>query len=190
MSDSNKQQQRLYASLNKNLLGARFGGSAAEAHGIASALCCRGVASAALSSAASLSAESPSWVDKFNLSDSISLVGMQSLMEMTLRQLKQSHFGFALWLPQDVELILEANALSQWCSGFIIALLHDNVNLKDTLSTTAAEAFDDIVQIAELEHTADGEVGQTLAANEEAFFAIAEHVRISVQLLFEEMHPH
>ncbi|MFT5258664.1 MAG: hypothetical protein ACI9J2_000616 [Saprospiraceae bacterium] len=172
-------QQRLYNSLNQSLITSQFGGSAAEAHGIASALCCRGVGINQLDPI----------LDKFNLTDQVALVSVQSLMEMSKRNLGQTNFSFELWLPQEVGLIFESSALSQWCSGFIIAFLHDGEGIMDKLGETAAEAIDDIVQIAAIEHTADSEEDQALADNEVAFFEITEYVRMSVQLIFEELNP-
>ena len=178
-SDSDK-QQRLYTGLNQSLLTSDFAGSAAQAHGIASALCCRAITPAQVEDIS----------DKFNLNDQVSLVSVQSLMEMSLRNLSQTNFSFDLWLPQDAGLIVESAALSEWCSGFIIAFLHNGETILDTLSEMAKEAIDDLIEIAGVEHTIDTGEDEHFAQNEVAFFEIREYVRMSVQLVFEELNPH
>lgn len=111
-------------------------------------------------------------------------------MEMSLRNLSQTTFSFDLWLPQDAGLIAESTALSQWCSGFIIAFLHDGDGILNKLSETGKEAVDDIIEIAGVEHTADTGEDEHHAQNEVAFFKIREYVRMSVQLVFEDFNPH
>ncbi len=179
IESASEKQARLYEGLDQNLLASEFGGSTAEAHGIASALCCRGFSSAGIDDV----------TDKFNLNDDASLLGVQSLMEMSLRNLSQTHFSFDLWLPQDASLIFESRALSQWCSGFVIAFLHDGEQILETLSDTASEAIEDIIEIATVEHTSTNEEEQNVTENEVAFFEICEYVRMGVQLIFEELNP-
>ncbi len=181
-TDSEK-QQRLYASLNERLLVASFGGSAAEAHGIASALCCRGLSSSQLDPIA----------DKFNLDDEVSMLAIQSLMEMSLRNLSQTNFSFDLWLPEEQDVVLASSALSQWCSGFIIALLHDGDGILNDLSKESNEAVQDIIEIAALEHSLDTDSGvsadEQQKQDEIALFELQEYVRMSAQLVYEELNP-
>lgn len=68
-ASSADKQQRLYAGLNQSLMMSDFGGSAAEAHGIAAALCCRNMAIA----------EVVEMSDTFNFNDQVLLLSVQKL---------------------------------------------------------------------------------------------------------------
>jgi hypothetical protein len=114
---------------------------------------------------------------------------MLEAADSTRQQLDDDDLGFQLWLPDDDEdLDDRTGALSQWCTGFLAGLAL-NGNLPD-LSAEAAEAMEDIQQIA----TAAYDDGDDLApeddaneADEQAFCEIVEYVRVIALLLREEL---
>jgi uncharacterized protein YgfB (UPF0149 family) len=100
-------------------------------------------------------------------------------------QLADEQMRFALWLPADEEALEDrTEALSHWCTGFLAALGGAGDRLGN-LPGEAAEALDDLRQIATATVSGDGD-----AEEEEAAFAeLVEYVRIAVLTLREGLRP-
>ncbi len=164
-------QQNLYAALDQKLRNSAFDGSAAQAHGIACGLVCRNIQSAELEQTA----------QHLNFYDDGAITALESLMEMSTRDLNQAEFSFDLWMPDDDDLAIQLGALADWSQGFVIGLLHDGNAVLEQLSPELQESVQDIIQIAGLEATQSD-------TNEDAiaFIEIKEYLRMATQLIFEE----
>jgi uncharacterized protein len=104
------------------------------------------------------------------------------LYERSLTQLDDSGFGFQLLLPSDdTALVLRAESLGQWCSGFLsgFGLAFDHSRHK--LSTEISESMEDLAQIAKV--AMDEEVDQTA---EQSYMELVEHVRLAAMMVYAE----
>jgi uncharacterized protein YgfB (UPF0149 family) len=107
------------------------------------------------------------------------------LLETTVQQLDDEELGFDLWLPDDDEALEERTiSLARWCAGFLAGLASGGQF--DSLSEEALEAIDDLQQIGRAELTAPGGVDEDSEDDEEAFFEIAEYVRVVALMMREE----
>mgnify|MGYP001117352797 CR=1 FL=1 len=168
-------QADLYRLLDQNLRDSPFGGSAAQAHGIACGLVSRDIDSTDLGSE----------IAHLNFADPISIRALESLLEMSLRDLNQIEFGFDLWLPDVDELSIRLDSLAEWAQGYIIGLLFDGNEIRTQLSNELNESVQDVIEIAGLESsssTADGD-------DEIAFIELREYLRMTTQLIYEELNP-
>jgi uncharacterized protein YgfB (UPF0149 family) len=105
--------------------------------------------------------------------------------ENTVQQLADEDLGFALWLPDDEESLEERTiALAQWCSGFLAGLASGGQ--LDALSEEAAEAIEDLQQIARAELSSPaGDTGES-EEDEVAYAEIVEYVRVVALMMREE----
>lgn len=166
------EQQILYQSLDSSLRKSDFDGSAAQAHGIACGFVCRNVPSTELEATAA----------HLSFTDSPSMTALESLIDMSLRDLNQAEFSFDLWLPDVEALEPQIVALSDWAQGFVMGLLHDGNEILNQLNTEQQNSIEDIIQIAGLDATTSEETD-----DETAFFELREYLRMAAQLIFEEL---
>ena len=110
---------------------------------------------------------------------------LESVLSETTKTLHEGGFEFRLLLPDEAsELDYRTEAIADWCQGFVLGLLNDGrMNIED-LPGEAGEAARDIMTIAEAQSGVDDE--QT---EEDALVEIEEFLRISAQLIYEELHP-
>jgi len=112
---------------------------------------------------------------------------LQILHTETLRALRGNEMEFAPFLPDDdLPLAQRAEALAQWCQGFLYGYGSVGSERRPKLPTEAEEVLRDLSQIAR------ASAGDTEPTDEdEADYAeIVEYVRVSVQLLFDELAKH
>jgi len=114
---------------------------------------------------------------------------LQTLATTSWQALDAGEMGLELLLPADEALLEDrAEALSFWCQGFIHGLgVGSNPDgsssvLKDELTREIVTDFSEITRAA---FAAD----ETEEEGEAAYVELVEFVRVSVQLLFEELHP-
>ena len=89
-------------------------------------------------------------------------------------------------LPDDESpLALRADALSQWCQGFLYGLGSGTTSDPGKVSVEAGEIIRDFTEITHVGVDADEENEE----NEVAFAEVVEFVRVGVQLLFAELAP-
>ena len=114
-----------------------------------------------------------------HLSDNLNIYFNQTL------QVLDSHmFEFELALPdEDSSSEYRTEEIAAWCRGFLTAYRHSIKN-DDALSPDAAEALKDLTQIAFAE-TGEGEAEEI----EQALAELEEYLRISVQLIFDDLNP-
>lgn len=85
-------------------------------------------------------------------------------------------FSFDLWLPKEGSLKSRAEALAEWCQGFLYGI---GLGGGIAWSQEARELLSDIEKIATLQ--AEGEEEE-----ERAFVELVEYLRVAVQSLIEE----
>ena len=114
-----------------------------------------------------------------HLSDSLTIYFNQ-----TLQVLDNHMFEFELALPEeDSSNVHRTEELAAWCRGFLTAYRH-SINDENPLSEDAAEAFGDLIEIAFAE-TGEGDEEEL----EQALAELEEYLRISVQLIFDDLNP-
>ena len=150
-------------------------GSAAEAHGLLSALACLGTGPESVRGSARL----------LNLDDEGHLEIIDSLYAMVCRDLRNDGFGFQLLLPGDRSPVQDrVEAVSDWCQGFLLGICHVDGQLPDGAGPEVREAVDDIREIGRLETGPDDPED-----NERALTEIVEFLRVAVQLVHDCLQP-
>lgn len=170
----------IYADLERRLRASRFGGGAAEAHGVICGLACRGADGEKLRAQAA---------GVLRLSAPADVELIDGLRGLVARDLRADDFAFDLLLPgDDARAAQRAAAVADWCGGFMQGFLpdRDSAAALATLPGAVREAFDDIMAISCADAPpadADGEATARQLAE------IEEYLRVAVQLIFEELNP-
>ena len=112
---------------------------------------------------------------------------LETLFADTRQRLLERQSEFAPLLPEDADSTrARAEALAQWCEGFLHGLVSDvrSERLKERL---AEEPLRDIIRDM-LEITrATVEDDSDDASNEEAYVELVEYLRVAAQLTYEEL---
>lgn len=102
------------------------------------------------------------------------------LFEDTREQLNDFGFGFQPLLPDDDQPLNErANALADWCRGFLLGFGY--AGQESQTPGACAEILRDFAEISRLDPDASGE------AAEVAYAELTEYVRVGVQLVRGEL---
>jgi hypothetical protein len=89
-------------------------------------------------------------------------------------------------LPEDAESIdTRAAALAQWCQGFLYGLGAGAAQDAASLPGDVGEIVGDLTEISRV----GVDIAQTEESNENAYAELVEFVRVSVQVVFEELEP-
>ena len=110
------------------------------------------------------------------------------LIDNTSNELNSTELPFLLLLPNDDEpLEKRAAALSLWCQGFIdglgLVISENTTSLNESSMSLLSEIFDDFSQISTLTpHSIKNEEEEELA-----FIELLEYVRVSTELIYEEI---
>ncbi len=109
---------------------------------------------------------------------------LHTLYEDTVDALQGMEMDFVPLIPEDDMLLLRrSESLAQWCLGFLYGLgIHQNANRR-VFSVEVEEALRDLTEIgrvaaAEPENTEE---------DEQAYAELVEFVRVSVQLIHDEL---
>lgn len=101
----------------------------------------------------------------------------------TLAQLNDDSFGLQLQLPDDdTELPLRADALGQWCQGFLNGFGSSGIEGDSNLPAEVADALRDLAAISQI----DVEDNDNADESEANFEQVAEYVRMAVLNIFLE----
>ena len=115
--------------------------------------------------------------------DEASSVLLRELFDATRAELVSDQMEFSALLPDDGTAIgVRAEALGQWCQGFLYGLGTRPLPEPEQLSRDAGEVIRDMTAITQV--TADAEASDE--SNEEAYAELVEFVRVAAQLLFDE----
>lgn len=169
-----------YPRLARQLAGADVDASPAEAHGIAVGLLCAGAAD----SYALWERELLEGGGEGNVLTEECRRSLHSLHDATVAELDDGEMGLVLLLPDDDRPLAErADALRDWCAGFLYGLGIAGISPDRTLSDEGREALRDFTELTRLdaEHVADGE------GEEGALTEIVEFVRVAVLLIREDV---
>ena len=151
------------------------GFSAAELHGTLTGLTCAGWLETELDSCQAL-------LGQDTIENSIENDLLTGLMGLIRQTLDAGNLEFRLLLPGDDEpLETRAQALADWCQGWVMGLHHG-----DRFKT--AELDDEITQfLSDLGQIGIVQVGNDSPEEQErALFELEEYTRVGVQMVFEE----
>jgi uncharacterized protein YgfB (UPF0149 family) len=111
---------------------------------------------------------------------------LQNVYSSMVGTLAGNDADFEPLLPDDESpLAQRADALSQWCQGFLYGLGSGNTSDPGQVSVEAAEIIRDFTEITHVGVDSDEENEE----NEVAYAEVVEFVRVGVQLLFSELAP-
>lgn len=107
---------------------------------------------------------------------------LTSVFEGTLELLKDEGFIFDLLLPSDDARISEqAQALSEWCQGFLYGVAYMGVGDDKDWSQESRGILRDMMEISRLDFESSEE------ADEQSFIDLHEYVRAAVNVLMGEL---
>jgi len=153
---------------------------AAEAHGIASGMLC-----------VSLDTHVGAWVNALFEGESERLPNTDELNPMVLDLFKHTaeflhadQFEFDLLLPdEDDALEIQAQALGEWCQGFLYGLGCSGLSEQDKLGEESQSILKDLSEIAKLDPQANAQD----ESDAEALCELHEYVRVAVQIVMMEI---
>lgn len=152
-----------------------LGASAAEAHGLLSGLLC-------------LDARlgSRQWLEKLLGQEAASLGAddeavMEELYHHTREEMGADDFSYSLLLPDDEEALTDrAQALGEWCQGFLMGLGYQRA-AEGVWPGDTREILEDILQISTIDPSDVSE------SDEGDYLELEEYLRASVQLIRSEL---
>mgnify|MGYP006072980337 FL=1 len=179
MSDNNLEENILdFASVQAIITTESVQVHAAELHGVLTGLVCAGFPFESHDYLAMIT-------DLFNEGENLP-VKVKTIVKLTFsdiwKNILDDSYGFQLMLPDDDDSIVErGHALSVWVQGFNLGFgLHQKD--KAIVSEDVKEVLSDFAEIANLSDEMEEDEN-----NEQAYFEIAEYVRISSLLCFTEL---
>jgi uncharacterized protein len=109
------------------------------------------------------------------------------LFDVTADALRGDDFEFNPLLPDDQNTLLErATALAQWCQGFLYGLGTGDLGALPKLPEEVDEVMRDLEQIGKAA-IEPGDFEENSEEDEESYAQVVEYVRVSVQLVFDEL---
>jgi len=163
-----------YSEVNSTILQRDAAESAAEVHGIATAMLCLNP-----------STDANAWMTEAFFDDAHLLeedkYTLINLFDETKELMESEEFLFDLFLPdEDSALSVRCTALVQWCRGFLFGL----GQAKDrSWSQDAQEILKDIVEFTKLDTDLEGEDDEA----ENSLIEIQEYLRASTMLIRSEL---
>ena len=116
------------------------------------------------------------------IKDESLISALQLLYQVSLEQLSNGSFEFSLLVPDDeAPMSSRAEALGQWCHGFLSSYGIAGGRGEGLLSEDALDAIQDMVQISQIAADSDGD-----EEDEADFVEVFEYVRMSAMLIFSE----
>lgn len=109
---------------------------------------------------------------------------LNQLFEATAKQLSANNFTLQLLIPDDdASLSDRTKALTSWCKGFISGLGEAQQHSKQYDDDEIQEILGELDQISRASY----QKLEDTAENEQDFFEIQEHVRLSALFIFTEL---
>ncbi len=110
---------------------------------------------------------------------------LQSLYDLSAKQLREFLFEFQLMLPKDTkELPERAEALTLWCQGMLTGLKMAEVPITDRQPSELTEAINDLIEVAKMNY-------EDVVASEEdeaAYTDLVEYIRMVVTFIYQDLH--
>jgi hypothetical protein len=170
--------QANYADIQLVLTDERGLTDAAEAHGTLSGCLC-----------AALGYRFEDWLLEIlpeGRAQPLAAATLRELYTETAGSLRAPDMEFDLLLPEDAQSIdARATALAQWCQGFLYGLGSGAAQDVGSLPGDVGEIVRDLTEISRV----GVDIAQTEESNESAYAELVEFVRVSVQVVFEELEP-
>jgi len=139
---------------------------------------------------ASGAAEADLWQDFLDIQgDDDSLIRtcfeeVRHLASETLAQMRSAEFGLQLLLPDDdVSMVMRAEALGNWCYGFLNGYGLSETQNPAGISEECNEVLEDFGQICRLG------IDREDVGDEQSLMELIEYVRMGAILIFEELPP-
>lgn len=170
--------QGTYVDIQRVLSDERALADAAEAHGTLAGCLCTGVGY-----------RFEDWLLEIlpeGRAQPLAAATLRELYAETAGSLRAPDMEFDLLLPADAHSIdSRAEALAQWCQGFLYGLGSGAVRDASNLPGDLGEIVRDLTEISRV----GVDIAQTEESNESAYAELVEFVRVSVQVVFEELEP-
>ncbi|NKB77860.1 MAG: UPF0149 family protein [Gammaproteobacteria bacterium] len=167
-------QQRLYLDLDDKLRASEWESGASEAHGLLCGLACLGITDQEIKNRMFL----------FRVSDPQTTLILEGLFNLALRDLSAEGFNFSLLLPGDsFPLTEQTEEMANWCQGFLQGFCHDGETIIQQ-SSTISEIINDVLNISNIE---PGLSEQSDSESEKDLFEIQEYLKVSIQLIYDEI---
>lgn len=161
--------------IERQLQHSAWNAGAAEAHGMLCALACRGVRAEDVHAKA--------WLLRLSAEQELELLG--AMMEKILSELQSDGFCFALLLPDAQSgWARRVESISAWCAGFVQGFFHDDAGAEE-FPHAVREPLEDIMKICRIDIGAPSKA----RGGERKLVEIEEHLRVGVQLIFDELNP-
>lgn len=110
---------------------------------------------------------------------------LQSLYDLSAKQLREFLFEFQLMLPKDSKALPErAEALTLWCQGMLTGLKMADVPITERQQSELTEAINDLIEVAKMNY-------EDVVASEEdevAYSDLVEYIRMVVTFIYQELH--
>jgi uncharacterized protein len=113
---------------------------------------------------------------------------LDALCSTTWRQLVERQSEFELLLPDDTDSAsLRAEAMGQWCEGFLHGLVSEKHD-EDLRKRLAADPLADIIRdMLQITRAAAGDDDDDAEGEESAWVELVEYLRVAAQLTYEEL---
>ena len=165
----------IFGELEHKLRGSPWNSGASEAHGLLAALACCGIQPGEI--------RAKSWL--FNLDEEPHRDIIEGLYALVCRELDDPEFSFSLLLPDEESTLAQrAEAVSDWCQGFLQGIYHGDGVLPQGAGAQTREAVNDIREIGHLEPDPNDPEG-----SERDLAEVVEFLRVAVLLIREELQP-
>ena len=172
--------------IDQALRRAEAGHDAAEAHGSLCGLLCGLGAGAEAAWLADTLPESPESPANPSVTEQATNL-LKSLAANTRGALEDVQMTFQPLLPDDAEALMQrVDALAQWCQGFnhgLFVAARTSAAEDEIRSGNTAEIVSDFAEMAQVAVGPD----EADAEGEAAYAELVEYVRVSVQLVYEEL---
>ncbi len=168
-------QRKLYQDIDNKLKSTAWNSGASEAHGLLAGLACRGVDTQQVGNKMYL----------FQVANAEEIALLESLFEFILRDLNSDQFTFNLLLPDDrAETRQKAEALSNWCAGYLQGFCHDGESIVNECSESVGEIIRDLFDIGGINPASTGSAKEQ---DERSLMEIEEYLRVGIQLIYDEL---
>ncbi|MGC1182549.1 UPF0149 family protein [Legionella sp.] len=115
------------------------------------------------------------------------ILAMFEVFSISQHQINHFDLGFQMMLPGEYEpLIVRAQAFSEWCEGFIQALMLSGVSIDQFYEEEAQDALQHLIEFAEL----DCDTVDVNEDDERALMEVSEYARMAVIRLHNDLKLH
>ena len=168
-----------YEGIGGRLHALGVSGSAAESHGVLCGLLCgRGYV------------DSGYWITELRRADGVKdrapdspAAELTELHSETVRRINDPEFDFRLLIPDDAEpLIRRADALGEWCQGFLYGLGLGGARGDTGLPESVTEITHDLAEISKATAAAAGS-----EEDESSFVELVEYIRVGILVIHAEL---